>query len=203
MTGKSVANPLAGIVAAAAKALPAKTGETERVRARIDRGGSDAVILADVSSSMDELAGARRKAEILQEAIDGILPTLPAVRLVAFGSVVTDIPEGRPLPRPSGGTALARALDHIAPLRPARTLVVSDGRPDNADEALAAADRLSGTIDVIYVGPDDDAEALAFMGRLARAGAGRVVVHDLRRQPGGAEALAGAVRRLALPRGRA
>jgi len=45
--------------------------------------------------------------------------------------------------------------------------------------ALAEADRLTGVIHALYVGPDGDAAAIAFMRRLARLGGGSAVVHDL------------------------
>jgi Mg-chelatase subunit ChlD len=198
MTGKSLANPLRGIVAAAVKQLPAVTGGTDRIRRRLDDAGSDIVVVADVSSSMAEPAGDRRKIDVLRDA----LATVPQdCRMVAFSSVAQDIRDAAGLPAPAGGTALDRALDHAGKYRPRRTIVISDGEPDNEAAALAAAGRLSGVIDVIYCGRDGNARALDFMRRLARAGGGAVVTYDISRQAPNAsvKALAAAVARLALP----
>lgn len=56
----------------------------------------------------------------------------------------------------------------------------SDGQPDNAERALAVAARFRGAIDVLYVGPESDHAAIAFMRRLAGAAGGDVQMHDMR-----------------------
>jgi hypothetical protein len=168
-------NPLAALVAAAAKTLPATTGATDRAATLAAR---PLIVLADVSTSMGELAGSRVKIDLLQEA----LATIPAsARVVAFGSYPSDLGAGRLLPAPSGGTALHLALDHVGRMPPARLLAISDGHPDDAGSALRAADRLGSVrIDVIYIGPDGDRIGMAFMRRLARGG-GAAQHHDLAR----------------------
>jgi hypothetical protein len=186
-------DPFADILARAAKA-PKVTGETGRYQRRLDTSGTGQVVILDVSSSMAEPAGARTKIEILRDA----LVDLPPARLLAFSSTAQEIASAADLPLPSGGTALHLALDLAAAWRPARSLVISDGRPDSEPAALASADRLPGTIDVLYCGPDDDLQAKAFLRRLARLGAGRYAAHDLRRAP---VALGPAIRILLLPGG--
>lgn len=176
---RELSNPLQSLIAGAAKSLPAATGDTARFRARVEGAGAGVVILADVSSSMDERAGRRRKCEILAEALDQLWPELAGARLIAFGATAAEVLSPDDLPAPSGGTALHLALDAAARPAPAKTVVISDGRPDSEEAALAAAGRLPGLIDVIYCGPDSDAQAIAFMGRLARLGAGRVWVRDV------------------------
>lgn len=201
-----LSNIFAGVIAQAAK-TPATTGATaaakeriERVQARQAHAGTARVLLLDVSSSMDERAGAKRKIDILRDALEGTYPQMPDAQLVTFASTVAEIRLPENLPAPAGGTALHLGLDAAAAHRPASTLVISDGRPDDEDRALEAAERLTGAIDVIYCGPDDDRQAVDFMRRLARVGGGRVHVHDLRREAGGGRALAGTVRAaLALP----
>lgn len=195
---RDLANPLQSLIAGAAKSLPATTGESARYKARLDGAGDSVVILADVSSSMAEGAGSRRKIDLLREALDSVHADLPAAVLIAFASTPAELPGPSALPSPAGGTALHLALDAAAQHRPRKTLVVSDGRPDDEARALESADRLPGVIDVIYCGPDGDAEALAFMSRLARVGGGRVVVRDVAREA--RPRLDGAVRRaLGLP----
>lgn len=175
-----LSNPIQALIAGAAKALPATTGETDRLKSRLAGAGATVVILADVSSSMDERAGARRKVELLREALDQVWADLvPGGRLIAFASTPTELLSPAQLPAPAGGTALHLALDAAAKHRPRRTLVITDGHPDSEDAALDAADRLPGLIDVIYCGPDGDAAAIAFLSRLARLGGGRVVVRDV------------------------
>lgn len=189
---KPPASPLASIVAAAKRNLPENTGATARAAARAARG-EIRIVLADVSASMAESAGALTKAQVL----DGALRQLPsATSLVAFSSYPVDIPAGGSLPPPSGSTALHTAIRHSAAREPTHVLIISDGHPDDAPAALREADRLGSVrIDVIFCGPDSDREGLAFMRRLARGG-GSVHHHNIRREP---ERLAQAVRALALP----
>lgn len=173
------AHPLQSIIAKAAKSLPAETGATAQYKQRLDRAGDQVVILCDTSGSMEERAGVRRKIEHLRGAVAGVIADLPDGVLVAFDSSPRRVTLAADIPEPSGGTALHLALDEAAKLRPAKTIVISDGEPDSESAALAAAERLSGIIDVIYCGRDSDARALDFMRRLARAGGGQVVTCDL------------------------
>lgn len=182
-------NPLQALIARAA-AAPAETGAVAAHQRRLI-GATGQIILADVSDSMAEAAGGRTKIEILREA----LVAAPPARLIAFSSTPIEIASAAALPAPSGGTALDLALDLAATHRPARTLVISDGQPDSEAGALAAADRLTGAIDVIFCGSDSNVEALAFLMRLARVGGGRFVSTDLRRA---GPALAPAIRTMLL-----
>jgi hypothetical protein len=176
---RDLANPLQALIAGAAKALPTATGETDRFKARLSSAGQGVVILADTSSSMAESAGGRLKSQILLEALDQVWPDLPGAHLISFDSVTRDVDAPAYLPSPSGGTALHLGLAAAVAHRPAKTLVITDGRPDSEDEALAAADRLCGIIDVIYCGPDGDLTAIAFLRRLARSGGGQCYVRDV------------------------
>ncbi len=193
---ESLVNPLQALIARAAK-TPAQTGAVADCQKRLDNAGQGVVILCDLSGSMAESAGGRTKIEQLQEALDSVLNAQPTAQVVGFNSTAFSLLGGR-LPDPSGGTALHLGLEEVARHRPGKTVVISDGLPDSPEAALAAAERLAGIIDVIYCGPDSAAEAIEFMRRLARAGGGRVVVHDLRRAE--RPALGVAVRQLlALP----
>lgn len=192
-----LANPLHSLIAQAAKL--SETGEAERFRERFEQSTAEVVILADVSSSMSESAGAKTKIEMLRDALSSVLAELPTTRLIAFNSLAKEISNATRLPEPSGGTALNLALDAAQPYRPRKTVVISDGQPDDEDQAFAAADRITGVIDVIYCGPDGDAEAIAFMNRLARRTGGTVVRTDWKQ---GSLALAPAVKRLLLSDGR-
>lgn len=171
----------ANVLAQAAE-LPRETGATARAGKRAAAAGTATVVLADVSGSMQELAGQRAKHQLLQEALDSVLPQVAGAHVVAFNAYPVVLPPAAPLPYPAGGTALDLALDAARGLQPGRTIVISDGQPNDEHAALAAADRCPGRIDVIYVGPDCDEVAIAFMRRLARTGGGIMVVHDLRRR---------------------
>lgn len=194
---RDLTTPLGRILAQAVK-LPAATGDADVYRRRFAGASNATVLLCDVSGSMDESASGRKKIEHLREAVGSVLPNCPGARIITFASAALDIPTPGQIPEPSGGTAMHLGLDAAALSFPRRTVVISDGLPDNQESALAAAERLTGTIDVIYCGPDSDADAIAFMRRLARVGGGRVVVHDVRRPD--AQPLAQVARQvLALP----
>jgi hypothetical protein len=189
------------VLAQAAQA-PADTGATTKFRTRFENASFTTIaILADVSSSMAERAGAQSKSEILKCAIADSMGENRNEVLVAFSSTPRICKGAEWLPDPSGSTALHLALEYLFDFKPRATLVVSDGRPDDEQKALDAAERLTGRIDVIYVGPDDDTQAIAFMNKLARVGCGRVIVEDVVKNAARPR-LTGAMREvLALPRG--
>ena len=174
----NLTNPLQALINQAAK-LP-KTGEVERYAERINYDPTaPTIVLLDVSGSMDEtVESGDRKIDVLRKAL--ARPLSPGEFAFAFSSLCQQIQGFEFIPEPSGGTALHYALETIAPHRPKSTLVVSDGRPDNGLAALQVAHQLTGTISTLYIGPDDDLEAIAFMQRLARQGCGRSDVCDIR-----------------------
>jgi hypothetical protein len=164
---RSLVNTLASVVAAAQKSLPRDTGATYRAEQRLNRPRRH-VILADVSASMAEPAAGRRKIDVLNETLAALDTSDSGI--LAFSSHVTPIGRGASLPPAGGGTALHLALGYCARIDASDILVISDGHPDRPGDALVAADRLQARIDVIYCGPDNDAEGMAFMRRLARSG---------------------------------
>lgn len=154
------------------------------------------IILCDVSGSMSEPAGDRQKIDVLREALSDILRDLEDCTILAFASHIKLVAQLSQLPTPAGGTALHLALRALAQLDPQAILVISDGYPDSPDLAFSAAARLSGRIDVIYIGPDDDATAKAFMLALAKSHGGTVVEQDVTRAENSAQQLSEDVRRL-------
>jgi hypothetical protein len=189
-----IALPFANILKAAA-ALPVTTGESARFRTRHAAPGTAHVILCDVSGSMDERAGARRRIDHLREALDQVVQ--PNHILVTFSSAAQRIGSPADLPSPSGGTALESALAEAARHDPRATLVISDGEPTNPEAALRMAEALPGTIDVIYCGDEGNRDAVEFMRRLARLGCGQYAAHSWQSRPG-APLLAATMRRLLL-----
>ena len=178
-----LANPLQSIIEAAAQtAASTKTSDLLRRHAmRTGNAGSTRFIMADISGSMSDTAGAETKFAMLRRALQHPSIDWNSHRLVAFHSFPEEIATPAQLPSPTGGTALHLALDYIAAQHPSYTLVISDGRPDNAVAALKSADKVSGRIDVLYIGQDDDIEAIRFMYRLAGRSGGTVTVRDLKK----------------------
>ena len=170
------AHPLQGLLEKAQRTIPATTGRVAAQQARIDRRQGATVILADISASMGSSAwGDQRKIDVLREAVAGARQQRDA-RLFAFSGSVREVTT---IPEPENNTNLAGALEHVLPLDPGAVLVISDGQPDNAERALAVAARFRGAIDVLYVGPESDHAAIAFMRRLAGAAGGDVQMHDM------------------------
>ncbi len=163
---QAIANPLQSLLEQAAK--QPTSGAVSRLRSRASGASGAVVILADTSASMSDWCGPDRKIDVLRRALSDAWPQLPGAHLIAFSTDPWTIRDPGALPPPGGSTALDRALAYIERLRPARTLVISDGRPDHAEAALAAADRITGRIDVIYCGPETDHIAIEFLQRLAR-----------------------------------
>lgn len=171
---RALSTPLQDLLSQAARQEP--SGEVTRLRSRQAGASDTVVVLADVSASMSESIGHRRKIDVLQEALSAIWPNIHNGHLVAFSNIPVPLSSPSDLPAPSGSTALDLGLASIESLRPARTLVISDGRPDNPDQALEVAGRLTGRIDVIYCGPEGDIEAIEFLSRLARSSGGGCTV---------------------------
>jgi len=175
---KELANPFAHIIAAAEK-LPATTGRCEEQTRRFHDCTDTVVVLADCSGSMAEAAGTEKKEALLRQALIHVLPSLPTARLYGFHSIPVPVSIPEQLPSATGSTALHLALEAAQREKPIRTLVISDGHPDSEDAAMQAASSLTGRIDVLYIGPDGDAAAIAFLRRLAMHGGGTIHTHDL------------------------
>ncbi|GGE01843.1 hypothetical protein GCM10011390_20860 [Aureimonas endophytica] len=178
---KALTNPLAAIVKAAAQSLPATSGATAREAERLARETNALVILADVSLSKNERAGGRRRIDILTDALTHILPDLPEAHRIVFSGAPRALAPTEALPEPHGGTAMHLAIEAAARHRPMKTVLITDGEPDDRQRTLTAATTLTGTMDVIYCGDDGNADAIGFLRTLAAQVGGRVVVHDLSR----------------------
>ena len=178
-------NPFQAIIEAASKqAASALTTDTlHRHQQRKQNTTQARSVLADISGSMDESVGATTKYALLHKALSDPSLDWTHQQLIAFNSIVETVSHPSLLPQPSGSTALHRAILHIVPNRPIYTLVISDGQPDDKQACFAAADQLTGVIDVLYIGSDTDFEAIAFMRMLATRTGGRVMVRDLTKQP--------------------
>lgn len=169
-------NPFDSILQQAAK-LP-ESGALKPVTRRLNALSNVSIILIDVSGSMAEtIESHKRKIDLLREALDR--PLFEHEVAVAFHSVVLRLYSLQDIPEPCGGTALHAAIAQSIPYLPARTLVISDGKPDDPKQALCLAEKLSGIINTLYIGLEQDTEARAFMRQLARIGCGRAQVCDI------------------------
>jgi len=130
------------------------------------------VVLADVSGSMVEKDGGSREGKTRFQLLIDALNGLPSsVTILAFSDAarqVRSIAEARP----EGGTALHLAIEAAVRFSPIRTVIISDGEPDSEPQALAAVEKLTGIVDVVYCGNPSNTHARTFLESLARAGAG-------------------------------
>jgi hypothetical protein len=141
------------------------------------------VILLDTSSSMNDLAGYRRRIDVLRSVLDQVLPGCPNARLFAFDSVCREIDGAKNLPRPEGGTALDHAIEQVTALQPEPLVIITDGEPNNPDMTVIVAREARTHIVVHFVGDDKDQQAIQFCRQLAWAstnGLGEYHVTDLR-----------------------
>jgi hypothetical protein len=67
------------------------------------------------------------------------------------------------------------AIKLAARFEPVRTIIVSDGDPQDRGATKAAIRRLTGIIDVVYCGPEQNTDAREFLRSLARSVGGQYV----------------------------
>lgn len=185
---KELTTKLQGIIKQAAQTLPAQTGKVAAQQAKIDRRRGQAVILADVSDSMQDLVGEnQRKIDILREAV-AVARSKSSARLMVFSDQAREVES---IPEPGANTNLTAGLKAALAHDPGVTLVISDGQPDRPDEALAIARQFRGVIDVLYIGPDSDlTPSRSCVGRRRRPVG--VTMNDVAKEDG-ARSLAGRI----------
>jgi hypothetical protein len=141
-----------------------------------------------------ECKGKERRIDVLRKAVEAL--DWQSYRLFTFDSFCVEIPNPSALWATGGGTALDLGLREIVKLNPSQTVIISDGEPNNEQDALIAAELLTGTISTIHIGDDQDKAAIAFMRKLANLGCGTTYIQDLGR---GHVELGAAINRLMLP----
>lgn len=173
-----IIDPLKSIIDQAAQ-LP-RTSILDSYKKRIEGAESSdrTVILIDCSRSMGEVCCGSRKIDTLKEALVG--QKQDAI-LIAFSTGAKEIPNAGSVPAPGGSTELHFGLRLAGYYNPRHTLVISDGEPDDAQTALLEVDQVTGTISTLFIGDDNNKEAIAFMRELARRGCGVASVCDLHR----------------------
>ena len=118
----------------------------------------NAIILVDISASMDDLARAgKTRWEVAQEELKNLQNSLPGkLAVIAFSEDATFCPTGA-IPPTQSTTEMGKALRfaHIADsIKGMRFIVISDGEPTDESDALDAAGKFKNKIDTIYVGPE-------------------------------------------------
>lgn len=156
----------------------------------------DVIVIVDVSGSMaaNDSRGERSRYDVACEELAKLQANLPGkVGVIAFSSTVMFVPGGQP-PFLGGGTNLAGALrfTRVADVPGMRFFLISDGEPNNEEEALKAATQYKNKIDVIYVGPERNPRGRDFLTKLANTTGGKTVTADCVRE------LAATVERLLL-----
>ncbi len=170
-------NPLKRLIKNAASTLPATTGRVAAQQAKLDRRQGETLILADISGSMSAPAwGDMTKLDVLRDAVKTVMQRQKC-RLLVFSHRVRELQQIPDATETS--TDLSAALRAAQQFDPGVTIVISDGQPDNPHQSLKIAETFRGAIDVLYVGPDNDASAISFMNQLARAAGGNMRVNDI------------------------
>lgn len=141
----------------------------------------DAIVIVDTSGSMDshDAAGGRRRYAVACDELQRLQATLPGkIGVISFSDTAIFCPGGLPTFLGSG-TNLAGALKFVkaADDTGIRFIVISDGSPDDPDEALRQARKFKSKIDVIYVGPEGGPGS-KFLAELAAAAGGQAVTAD-------------------------
>jgi len=141
---------------------------------------SGACLVLDTSGSMariDVPGGTLRRIDLLARILSDVLTRVTPAHLITFNSIIEEIPLGTSieLAEPVGGTDLAGALYHVAPLQGDPLLLITDGTPNSEDDAFRAMRALqrrgARVVVCYYCGPDGGRDALRFLRDLAAMGA--------------------------------
>lgn len=133
---------------------------------------ADCIVIVDTSGSMgqNDSTGGKTRYDVACTELKNLQATLQGkIAVLSFSSDVMFCPAG--IPHNYGeGTYLAKAMNFakMADVPDMRFIVISDGQPDDEDEALEAARKFTNRIDTIYVGPEGGSGS-AFLKQLAKA----------------------------------
>ena len=150
----------------------------ERVTSLATRG-EDNILLLDISGSMGEDINSE---ETKIDALWSIVQRLRSQGLSFKTAVFSSYPEWSDAitkPHPSGGTALAEALEFVATVHPRQVTIVTDGQPNDAQAALEEASKLRCKINVLFIGSAREAYAQEFCRQLALANNGTYSATEL------------------------
>ena len=117
---------------------------------------STSAILADKSGSMNSWLGANFSK---MDSLRKILKDFSGARTFQFDYLCEELPPGKEVDDPSGGTDLHIALEVLKTHGISHMVLITDGHPSSPGAALKAAIGLR--IDIFYVGPQPAPEFLA------------------------------------------
>jgi len=100
---------------------------------------------------MDEDDGAGRRIDLLKKALAEVVD-IKSIPTFAFDSVVVKLTSVLEIHEPRGFTDMAKAFNEVRRYGYTNLILVTDGYPDNAEQALNAA--IGMCIDIVYVGPE-------------------------------------------------
>jgi Mg-chelatase subunit ChlD len=140
---------------------------------------AEVVILVDVSGSMfsPDSRGGQSRYDVACEELAKLQNDMPGkLAVVAFSDSVVFVPYGQP-PMLGESTDLAKALTFVKMADgTVRFVVISDGYPDDPQEALSIARGFQSQIDTVFVGPESDERGRKFLEKLAKTGHGQFVL---------------------------
>ncbi len=138
------------------------------------------VLLLDVSGSMQQSVGNRRKIDILRDAVSkvGI-----GMDIYCFSDRMT---KTKYIPEPQGSTNLRDAFRDLKG-QSMQLLLISDGVADDPEDAIAAGILLGCPVNVVYIGSMGDIGldvGEQFMRKLAEATGGKWLTLDTMQEAG-------------------
>lgn len=133
----------------------------------------DHIVIVDTSGSMmaQDARGNKTRYDVACEELIRLQKSLPGkIAVLSFSDQVQFCPSGIPHNYMSN-TLMAGALKFakVADVPGITFYLISDGYPDSPGEALEVARKYKNKINTIYVGPEGDQTAIAFLASLAAA----------------------------------
>ncbi len=135
------------------------------LRSKLGGTADTTCLLLDISGSMDEWIGPN---QTKMSELRKLAAQFTDIRTFIFSSTCEELPKGTRIPDTNGGTAMGLAFTTVKLSRIDHVIMITDGEPDNEQQALKASDGLR--IDCFYVGPDP---APAFLKRLCNHTSGQ------------------------------
>jgi hypothetical protein len=134
------------------------------------------VLLLDTSGSMS--MGEPRRIDLLWQMVQALRTPQSRWRVATFNTYCTWVGLVA-VPEPDGVTDLARAFTYIKQANPLRVTLVTDGQPDDQDEAYEAALALQCPVNILFVGDEGDEYAVTFCRRVCTATKGEFATEVL------------------------
>jgi Mg-chelatase subunit ChlD len=132
------------------------------------------MLLLDISGSMGASVNGERKIDTLRNAVKD----MHNARMFAFSERCSEVQYG--IPEPETSTDLAHAFRYLKKwitTKDANLLLVSDGIPDDKEDALYEAKTLNIPINVLFIGTEGS-DGEEFMQTLAKITGGKQVTAD-------------------------